>query len=111
MRVQVDQAGRDDVALHVAHFRGAAEIVADFGDLAARERHVGDAVDVLRGIDDPPALQDEIVGHVSRHSGGRKPDPMRHDFSACNASISRSMKDLPHFSSSVIAIHSSALCA
>ena len=69
VRVQVDQAGRDDVALHVAHFGRVAEIVADLRDLAAGERHVGDAVDVLRRVDDAPALQDEIVGHdVSRRS-------------------------------------------
>jgi hypothetical protein len=64
MRVQVDQPGRDHVALHVANFRCIAQIVADLGDLAARECHVGDAVDTLRRVDDAPALQDQIVGHV-----------------------------------------------
>ena len=69
MGVQVDQAGRHDVALHVAHFRRVGQVVPHLGDLAAGERHVGDAVDVLRRVDDPPALQDEVECHgVSRNA-------------------------------------------
>ena len=64
MRVQVDQARRDDVALHVARLRRAGQVVADLGDLAAGKRHVGDAVDVLRRVDDARAFKDQIVGHV-----------------------------------------------
>ena len=77
MRVQVDQAGRHDVALDVAHLGRIGQVIADFGDLAAGERHVGHAVDVLRGVDDPSALQDEIVGYYVSGDETR--------LSACNA--------------------------
>ena len=38
--VQVDQAGRDDIAGDVAHFRGALQILAEAGDLAVGEGDV-----------------------------------------------------------------------
>jgi hypothetical protein len=67
--VQVDEARRDEVARHVAHLGCGAggEIGADRGDFAFGKADVGDRVEVLRRIDDPPALEDEIDRHqVSR---------------------------------------------
>ena len=63
--VQVDEAGRDDEAGHVADVgAGAAfEAWADAGDLAAGKGDVGDGIELLRGVDHPAAAQDEIVGH------------------------------------------------
>src|SRR5689334_3032240 len=102
MRVQVDQPGRDDVALYVAHFARVDEIVADLGNLSTGERHVGHAVDVLGRVDHAPALQDQIVGHVVSRSDAR--------VYRAQCSIRRS-RNLPHFSSSLMAMNSSALCA
>ena len=59
------------MARYVAHVGAGVgrEVRADLGDLAAGEGHVGDAVEILRGVDDPPALEDEIERHKipSRH--------------------------------------------
>ena len=65
MRVQVDEARRDDLARDVAHvgLGIALEIGRDLGDLAAREGHVHHPVDALRGVDHAAAAQDEVVGH------------------------------------------------
>ena len=49
MGVQVDQAGREHLAAQVADFGAGPglQLLADGGDDAGRETHVGDAVDVL----------------------------------------------------------------
>jgi hypothetical protein len=60
MGVQVDQAGRHDLAGDVARVLGR-QALADRRHLAARESHVGHSVDILRRIDHPAALQYEIV--------------------------------------------------
>ncbi len=52
--MQVDQAGRDDLAGNVAHILGR-KTIADRRDLAAGEGNVGDLVEGLRGIDNPSA--------------------------------------------------------
>ena len=66
MGVQVDQAGRDDEARDVAHI-GARVVkpVADLRDLAGGEGDIGDPVEILRRVDDAPALEDEVVGHFA----------------------------------------------
>jgi hypothetical protein len=64
MRVQIDQAGRNDVALHVANFCRGADIVADLRDLAALKGDISHAINVLRRVDDAPALQDEVKCHL-----------------------------------------------
>jgi hypothetical protein len=65
MGVQVDQAGADDKARHVADIGAVTrlQVRPDLRDLAGGEGDVGDAVEVLRRVDDAPALEDEIVGH------------------------------------------------
>ena len=65
MGVQVDQAGRDDLAFDVARV-GPSEPVADRRDLAAGEGDVGHLVDALRGIDEPAAFENQIV-HFTIH--------------------------------------------
>ena len=63
--VQVDQAGRDDLAANVTRV-GAGEAVTDRRHLAAGEGDVGHLVDALRGVDDPAALENQIV-HFTIH--------------------------------------------
>ena len=58
--VQVDQAGRHHLAGNVAGVT-AFQPVTDGGDLAVVKRDVGDAVDILSGIDDATALQHQIM--------------------------------------------------
>ena len=60
VRVQVDQAGRDELALDLARL-ASREVVADRRDLAAGESDVGHLVDPLRRIDQLAALQHQIV--------------------------------------------------
>src|SRR5215470_12798748 len=63
--VHVDQARRDDVARHVAHLGAAVgpQAGVDLGDLAVRECDIGDTVELLRRVDDTPALQDQVECH------------------------------------------------
>ena len=58
--MQIDEAGRDDLACDVAHVL-ARQIVADGRDLAVREGDVGHLVERLRGIDDPSAFENQVV--------------------------------------------------
>ncbi len=70
MRVQVDQAGRDDLTRDIPGIL-AGEAVADRGDLAAREGDVRYLVDSLRGVDDATPFEYEIV-HLSLRPGRRR---------------------------------------
>ena len=65
MGVEVDQTGGDDPAADVAldGVRAGLQPLADLGHLAAREGDVGDAVAVVRRVDDPAVPQDEIMIH------------------------------------------------
>ena len=59
--VQIDEAGRDDEARHVAHLGALGfEALAHCGDLAAGEGDVGHAVEILRGVDHATVAKDEI---------------------------------------------------
>ena len=40
---------------------GGVEVVGDGGDLAVVDGHAGNAVDVLGGVDDARALDDDVV--------------------------------------------------
>ena len=62
MGVEIDEAGRDDIARDVAQLC-AVQPIADRRDPAVGEADVGDAIDPLRGVDDAAALEDEIVFH------------------------------------------------
>ena len=70
--MQVDEAGRDDEARHVAHFGPGVrrKTGADRRDLAAGEADVRHRIEMLRRIDDPTALEDEIDGHCSSRCSG-----------------------------------------
>ena len=64
MRVQIDQAGRHDLARHIKDAAGAVgEVRAGRDDLAVGKSHIHDAVDGLRRIDDAPTAQNEIIAH------------------------------------------------
>ena len=64
--VQIDEAGRDDEARHVAHLGAVGfEALADCRHLSAGEGDVGDAVEILRGVDDATVAEDEIESHGS----------------------------------------------
>ena len=66
VRVQIDEARRDDEARHVADFGAFGfEALAYFRHLSAGEGDVGDAVDILRGVDDATVAEDEIESHGS----------------------------------------------
>ena len=58
--VQVDEAGRDQLAFDVLRLL-AGKVVADRRHLAAREGDVGHLVDALRGIDQLAALENQVV--------------------------------------------------
>src|SRR5262249_55593003 len=72
MGMQVDEARRDDQARRVAHFGPGVrhKTGADRRHLAAAEADVRDRIEMLRRIDDAPALEDEIHGHCSSLSSG-----------------------------------------
>ena len=63
--VQIDQAGGDDVARHVAHVGSGIglELVSDHGHLAAGEGDIRHGVELLGGVDHPTAAQDQIERH------------------------------------------------
>ncbi len=64
MGVDVDHARDDELAARIYHFRGAVgrKVSPDRCDAAIGDRHVADRVDPGPGIDDTPALDDQIVG-------------------------------------------------
>ena len=63
MGVDVDQARRHVLAARIDRFGGVAgDVGLDRRDAAAGDRDVADLVDPQRGIDDVPALDDEIIG-------------------------------------------------
>jgi hypothetical protein len=61
--VQVDEPRRHDEPGHVADVRAARSVETrpDPGDIAGLERDVGDGVELLRRVQHPAALQNEIV--------------------------------------------------
>ena len=64
MRVQVDEAGRDDAAAHIAHvagFLGQGRVRPDLRNPSSRKSDIGHAVHAAAGIDHPPALQQQVV--------------------------------------------------
>jgi hypothetical protein len=65
MGVQIDQAGRDDGARHVADVRSriGLELGSDLGDLAVGEGDVRHGVKLLRRVNHPAAAQDQIESH------------------------------------------------
>jgi len=65
MRVQIDQAGGDDITRYIAHLGPALglQCVSDYGHLAVGEADIRDGVEFLRGIDNASAAQDQIKGH------------------------------------------------
>src|SRR5262249_37710437 len=58
------QAGERD---HLPRLPGG-QLRGNGGDLAARDRYIADAIDVVRGIDDVAALQEEIVRRAGHRS-------------------------------------------
>jgi hypothetical protein len=68
MGVDVDQTGDHDLAARIDDFRGAFRRNVGFqrGNPAAGNGHVADRVDPERGVDDAPALDDQIVGRRKR---------------------------------------------
>src|SRR5260370_19187730 len=60
MGVQVDEAGRDDLAFDITHVL-AREPVADRRHFAIREGNVGHLVERLRRIDDPSAFENQVI--------------------------------------------------
>ena len=89
--VDVDQARRHDLA---ARIDGLGRVRRDVGldrrDAAGGDRHVAHSVDAERGVDDAPALDDQVIGrrkgvrNTGEHrgaSGGRaqKIAPGQHD--------------------------------
>jgi hypothetical protein len=60
--VEVDQAGRDDLAGDVADVGSRPAVPADARDLAAGKSDIDDRIEILGWIDDAAVAQDEIVG-------------------------------------------------
>ncbi len=65
--VQIDQAGGDDVARHVAHIgsRIGLEPVSDHDHFAGGEGNIRHGVELLGGVDHPAAAQDQIERHCN----------------------------------------------
>ena len=65
MRMQIDQARRDDVTRYVAHVGAGIglEFASDHGHLATGEGHIRHGVEFLGGVNHPPAAQDQIERH------------------------------------------------
>ena len=63
MGVEIDQAGSGDQPFGIPHLRvaGVRRIAADRLHVPIREYDVGNTVDVLARIDDPPALQHQLL--------------------------------------------------
>ena len=111
MGVDVDQARGDDLAARIDRFGGVARDVGiDRRDLAADDRHVADRIEPDRGIDDAPALDDQIIGrrehvrdageHRSTGSGcGDELAPVHHDpptlFGIIARSVARQLGEYP----------------
>src|SRR5262245_58086181 len=60
--VQIDQARYDDKTANIAHVHCGVrrQVYADLGDLAGGECDIHNAVEALRGVENSPALQDEV---------------------------------------------------
>jgi hypothetical protein len=65
--VQIDQAGGDDVARHVAHISSGIglELLSDHGHLAAGEGDIPHGIEFLGGVNHPTATQDQIERHCN----------------------------------------------
>jgi len=63
MGVDIDQSRSNDLAARIDRLGGVARDVGlDRDDLAAGNRNVADRIEPSRGVDDAPALDNEIVG-------------------------------------------------
>src|SRR5207249_3346280 len=106
VRVQVDEAGRDDQPARVQHPVGlAAPDRADVGDAAVLDAHVGDVARRAQAVEDRASLDDGIeLGHGSAPfsvfaSGWPYPVPHTPGRQALCLSPCRSMSyavDTPH---------------
>ncbi len=65
MRVRVDEAGRDDAAIGVDHFRCAVPDLADLGDLASGDGNVGLTPRRAGAVDDGAVPDQRVVAHPS----------------------------------------------
>ena len=79
-----------------AAVQGVTHIVLTHG----HADHVGDAIDILRRIDDPPALQDQIKRHLTplsfRGAGvAREPGIQTHKESRCSGFRARALRRAP----------------
>lgn len=63
MRMRIDEAWRHHEAVRVDGAFAALAHLADFGDLAARDRDVGLVARLARAVDDEAVPDDEIVAH------------------------------------------------
>jgi hypothetical protein len=67
VRVDVDQSWGDDLAARVNRVDGVAfNVDVNGGDLTASNRYVADCVDPNRGVDNAPALDNQIVSRRER---------------------------------------------
>ena len=60
MGVQIDQAWRHDLAAAIA-YAAPLQAVANGGNLAIGEGDIGHTVDILGGIDNATAFQDQVM--------------------------------------------------
>ena len=70
VRVQVDEAGRDDQARDVHHNVAREGILRNRDDLRAANPHVADRVEARFGIHDAPPRQDDVVAVLRGEGGG-----------------------------------------
>ena len=74
VRMAIDEAGRDDVALGVHGALGAVANTSDGGDPAVLDRDVGDVARCARAVDHRAVGNNQVVGHgpptVQRETGG-----------------------------------------
>src|SRR5262249_38405756 len=68
VRVQIDDAGRHELAIGVDHRRGAGVDAADLGDAAVLDAHVRAVAREARAVHDHAILDDQVVSHGSSGS-------------------------------------------
>ena len=77
MRVQVDQARRDDQAGDIAGLLCVMQVIAEGGDFASGEGHVAHPIQPLVRVDDAATLQHKIIHSASLPLPGRAPHTPR----------------------------------
>jgi hypothetical protein len=87
--MEVDEAGRDDVARRVDDPAPAERCLGHDGDASAGDAHVPDGVEPGRGVHHAPVGDDEVVRRRLRTRGGGERDQQNHRGSPAHRFLQR----------------------